>query len=666
MDLRIQKAGKKVTQEHLINKLNQAHFMNRPISINFIHPGTQDLTHVRALPQPCLGEDLVCTMSNGGPREAPITRGTFHSISLEDKDSLIVFWPVLTGGNESELTFKLLPEIMAVNSRSSKRYSCEDVTVGLSHGKRVFNGRLIDMSGSALSVALTPPDFNENGAFHENAILEMTLFSEDTKIYEGACRVLRKEKNVGEISLVMMPTKTQACYMEGKVHRSNRVKLIPLPEARFSHPLIHRHTALKIDEISGTGFSVVERGTQCVLFPGMELPDVEVHLAPGFSISCKAQVVHCTDDEKGHKRSCGLAFTHMESGDHQRLVAHLQQARNPWAYVSCHVEPEDVWDLFFNSGFVYPEKYAAFHPYKEAINSLYKKIYNNRSLKFSKNLIYKENGIVKGHIGLVRTFSKTWLMHHMAGKGVGSEMPGIAILNQVGSFINDSYGMESNAMKYATTYFRPDNKVPNLLFGGVARSAKDKKICSMDTFAYFHHPRTVQKGITLEEAGLRPTTDEDLLELADFNEQRSGGLMVDALDLRPENRGADRLLGDLYSEEGCYRERTLYSLKKGGRLKAVLMDYKSDIGLNLSDLTNGLHVWVVDPGGVTPDEFKDALSLVSASFEQPFVAVTLYPRKAAERFSISHEKEYTLWIMEMRYSDHYFSHLKKISRFFKN
>ena len=60
----------------------------------------------------------------------------------------------------------------------------------------------------------------------------------------------------------------------------------------------------------------------------------------------------------------------------------------------------------------------------------------------------------------------------------------------------------------------------------------------------------------------------------------------------------DALKGDTLSKEfqrlGFKRERRFYSLKKNDRLKAFIMVMISDIGLNLSNLTNCVKVFVLD------------------------------------------------------------------------
>ena len=88
-------------------------------------------------------------------------------------------------------------------------------------------------------------------------------------------------------------------------------------------------------------------------------------------------------------------------------------------------------------------------------------------------------------------------------------------------------------MKYAILYYRPDNKFPEKVFGGVVRSVKNPQICSLDTFAYFHIARPSAQPVELREPyDLSPATDHDLTALETFYMDISGGLMLDTLDLK--------------------------------------------------------------------------------------------------------------------------------------
>ncbi|MDZ7582501.1 MAG: hypothetical protein U5R30_18450 [Deltaproteobacteria bacterium] len=102
---------------------------------------------------------------------------------------------------------------------------------------------------------------------------------------------------------------------------------------------------------------------------------------------------------------------------------------------------------------------------------------------------------------------------------------------------------------------------------------------------------------------------EDLVELKDFYEYDSGGLMLEALDLDPGrmNRAG---LAEEYRRLGFKKEKHLYALKADGQLKAIIMVNISDFGFNLSNLTNCIKCIVVDQEGLTDDIFKKTIHTV--------------------------------------------------------
>ena len=91
----------------------------------------------------------------------------------------------------------------------------------------------------------------------------------------------------------------------------------------------------------------------------------------------------------------------------------------------------------------------------------------------------------------------------------------------------------------------------------------------------------------------------------------------------------------------------------------------SDIGLNLSDLTNNVKVFVVDSEGLTKELFLDALSKFVDKFEQEELPVLVYPSLFAEEKRLPVEKQYNLWVINMQNTDDYFRYLKRLLRFIK-
>jgi len=191
---------------------------------------------------------------------------------------------------------------------------------------------------------------------------------------------------------------------------------------------------------------------------------------------------------------------------------------------------------------------------------------------------------------------------------------------------------------------------------------RNLKSCSSDNNAYFHCQKSFNSERELPENWqLVKTSSEDLLELETFYEHVSGGLMLNALGLE-----ADMLDHDDVSKEfqrlGFKRERYLYSLKEDGRLKAVTMVNISDVGLNLSDLTNCINFIVVEPDGFPKEIFYTALSMLSAQYEQTEMPVLLYPLSYADSQEIHYDKQYTLWGLNLQCFDDYLKFASRLLR----
>jgi len=107
----------------------------------------------------------------------------------------------------------------------------------------------------------------------------------------------------------------------------------------------------------------------------------------------------------------------------------------------------------------------------------------------------------------------------------------------------------------------------------------------------------------------------------------------------------------------------LFSLKMNKRLKAIFMVNISDIGLNLSDLTNGIKVIVLDSDDLSREVLYRMLSLVTEKTGQENTSILLFPAAYAEHKDIPFEKIYNLWVSKTQYSDEYFSYVDRLLRF---
>ena len=140
--------------------------------------------------------------------------------------------------------------------------------------------------------------------------------------------------------------------------------------------------------------------------------------------------------------------------------------------------------------------------------------------------------------------------------------------------------------------------------------------------------------------------------------------MLRALDLSSAASDQHSLI-DEFSRLGLKREWSLYALKRNGhdgQLLAVAMVNLSDVGLNLSDLTNCITLFVLDQGQLSPESLRDALSVLVKSFDQEEVPVLIYPEAAAERLKVEVEKRYVMWSLMPHFSDGFHRHTDAILR----
>ena len=264
-------------------------------------------------------------------------------------------------------------------------------------------------------------------------------------------------------------------------------------------------------------------------------------------------------------------------------------------------------------------------------------------------------------MAMMRFCDSTWLIHHHAARSNSSFRAGLNVLEQISRFVTESCRFSFMHMEYVICFYRPENRFPRSVFGGVCRDIDDPRKCSEATFAYLHlrceHDVKGRPG----EYSLSPADDDDLRELSSFCQHESGGLMIGALDLEPGD-GERSDLSEEFRKLGLKRERQLYAVKSNDRLQAVAMVNLADIGLNLSDLTNSITLFVLDQHELTDQTVYNALSVLMTRFGQREIPVLIYPEAAAKSLEIPVEKRYVMWSLMPHYSDSYNRSLNTIVR----
>ena len=657
--------AKRIDKSQLINRLNYINFQDGAVLVNFSHPKYDKTINLKARPQPCMGDLVDCLWLEGENIAHTIQAYQFKNILITNGQKLLKVEPEVIRIDAEGISVLLPESCREISSRKTRRYPCEGITVQLIQNSTVFSGALMDFNGFSFRVKLTatpPQTFDWVNPEHPvNVIVSGTSVT----IYSGECKVIRHTRGQTTRNYILEPLLQEIHRFKQKEFRSERYVLTPTPNIVARHPFTSMRIDLKVVDLSGSGFSVEEDELNTTLLPGMILNEIELSFADSYKIKCSTQVVFRKEmvDPNGDKWiKCGLALLDMDIGDHLKLISMLHQAKNKNSYICNDVDLDALWDFFFETGFIYPDKYAAIQKNKKQIKETYAKIYTHNP-QIARHFIYQEKGTIFGHMAMIRFYESAWMIHHHAARKSALNKAGLIVLDQIGRMINDSHRLYSLHMDYMICYYRPDNKFPNRVFGGAARNIGDPKGCSLDNFAYQQFNNQLRSTSDLPEGWqITETRSEDLQELAGFYEHMSGGLLIDALDLRPEKiDGMD--LSREYAKLGLTRLLHLYSLKNNGQLKAVFQVNQSDVGLNLSDITSCIKVYVTDSQEFGKDIFQTAIAMIAEITEKKDFPTLIYPAAYADENDIAYDKNYTLWVCSLQYSDAYFRYLKRLVRF---
>jgi hypothetical protein len=654
---------KEIRRDRLINSLNRINFQDGEVVLNFRHQKYNSILSVPASPLPCIDSHFTCNWS-----EFQESKNKFNSYVFDHFYFTDGFKKVLVEAKLADISSQLikldLPETcIEICARKVRRHKCRDVSVQLSQDGVLVEGVLKSFSAASFSVHLPNIYRNILKGIDKEFPLNIILKNQLDFMYSGSCEIYRLSSNFDGTTIVLKPLKSKIQRYKAKKFRSIRQKLTPMPSIAFKHPLIGKKINLKAIDISGSGFSVDEEVKNSTLIPGLIIPEVSIELMNKVELKCSAQIIYRSIGDGGKVR-CGFAFLDINLKDQISLSSLLHQAKNENSYVSTKIDVNQLWSFFFETDFIYPEKYFHINKNKKEFKKLYKKLYETNP-DFAINFIYKDKGEIFAHMSMFRFFERTWLINHHAANSAKRSKAGLVVLEQISRYINESHQFNSTYMDYVACYFRPDNKFPNLVFGGVTRNAKDFKKCSIDRFAYMPISKEYLEGSLSNKWCLANAERNDIKALDFFYENESKGLALQALDLTPSKFNNNEL-NELYHQYGFKKDRKIFSLKYRGELKAVFVAHISDTGMNMSDLTNCIKIFILEPDSLPHEEFFAAIKEISGIYENNNIPLMIYPSIYAENNSLPKSKIYNFWVLDVQnIGDIYYSHLAKLLRFSK-
>ncbi|MGA2330163.1 MAG: PilZ domain-containing protein [Syntrophales bacterium] len=648
-------AGSRIKKENLINTLNRIHFMGDSICVLLRHPKYDEAILVKAILENIEGDEFACSWDKSH-MSFGLENFQFSYLIVMDQQSIILIPAKLLGIDSVGFKVLLPDESYLISKRVTNRFPCRDVTAELTQSGFLARGSLIDFSPQSFRIKVSPEMPSSYHEFNPDATVTIRLTSDGKMLFSGNCSCLRQTHEIHDWEIVLAPPSEQIKRFQTRTIRHPRRRIFPPPMAVFEHPFFKRKVQREITDISITGFSVYDDVKDGILLPGMIMHGLSIIYAGELKMRCTAQVLYRgKQNEKGIL--CGIAILDMDVHSYSRLNRIITLNMDHHSCISTEVDMDALWEFFFDTGFIYPKKYKLLQDHREDFKKTYRKLYQENP-EIAMHFTYEENGRIYGHMSMLRAYERAWMIHHHAARPMHNKLPGFQILKHMILFLYGMYHLPSANMDYVMCFFRPENKFPDRVFGGFARDLNNPRICSLDLFSYVTFPVEMPQSQLPPDWSLHESTYSELWQLEQFLKHSSGGLLFDVLNLGKKDP-ADDSLEKVSQRLGFIRKWAVYSLVNSGCLKTVLIVNQSDVGVNLSELLNGITVLVIDTESLPREVLYVAVAQLTGVYHLDSIPLLIYPSDYSDVMKIPSEKKYQLWITYMRHSNKFLEYVQR-------
>lgn len=648
---------RKIKKALIINFINLINFKNKTILLCIKDRLTNKNLIIKGFPGAYTGDELFIKLEdkelNGVKRE----NLKLSHLILEFDEYLIFARASLKEYVQDGVCVVLEDEAYDISDRRVRRFKAKhDLDVEVNQSGVFEKGKLIDFNSMGFRIRFSPVSYSFIKWFNYKNPFLVKFSNNGNNIFSEPCICIRRNESFNNyLELIASPINESIHRFDKKKIRNPRIILKPYPIIEFEHPVINRFIKLEVKDISSSGFSVCEKEDQSVLIPGLIIPRLFIRFSGNVKIPCMAQVVYRIKEKEGDNFRCGIAILDMDHESFSLMAEILLRASNPEIYISNRVDLDELLRFFFESGFIYPKKYQMLSENKESLKYIFRKLYKERS-DISKHFTVEENGRIIAHMSIVRAYNRAWMIHHHAAISKHKMRAGLFILTKIIQYLYDLYKLPSIKLDYVFSFFRPENRFPNHLFGDFAREIQNKNICSMDLFGYIHNklPLEFDKKNTKVNYKIDSFNLNDIKEIKRFYDNTSGGLLLKLLDIETICEDNETQLAQLYARYGLVRKREIFTIKMGEQVKAICLIDEASPFLNFSNLLNNVKIIIID----RDIEWNDILFLIynqSISIKD----ILVFPLNYLTENQISYNKKYQLWIINAKYGEEYIKFLEK-------
>lgn len=653
----------KIKKKNLINMINHLHFIGDSISVHIQDETNQGGFLLQAKPGPYRDGKVVLRFDSmnmfDSERHKPL-----HMI-IDQSNALILFPLTMESMTMDSITIKLPEMAYVYGKRKIRRSSCIGVSANIIQGQFQTDGVLENFNPNGLRIGFhrSFPIPNPN----QPVLLQLRKGS--TLIFSGECQILRSDRTLS--SIVFKPIKYIYPELNQCNHTNPRVRLTPLPQIIYEHPLCQKTLQHEIDDISGSGFAAVLQEKESLLIPGMIIPQVILKISEGMNLHCTTKVIYSRRLSKGMKKY-GFYILDMPLNDQRHLFDVVSKATDQHFNITGKIDMDSLWELFFYSGFIYPEKFGPISFYSEKLKATYKRLYEEGQDIFTP-LTYLDNGKVYAHVSAIKAYEGSWLAHHAAARPMSGKQTGLKLINHAINYVDCLYRLPSSSsgLRYQIYYFQPKNKFTDFFFGDVARQLNNPEIWSINDFAYMNFDIHQTEKALPADWNLDYFSQEDLSILEKHYTSIGGRLMLNGFACAKRvserangadiefiranidmNRIQESSIEAIYKHCGLMRKSDLYALKEKNVLKAAILVDRSDLGINMSELLNSIKVLVIDTSLPWPI-LQEAVNTLGRVYNTNMIQVLTFPIAYLQKQGIAYTKSYRLCVMDTHFYEHY-------------
>ncbi|HKJ74862.1 MAG TPA: hypothetical protein VKA19_12170, partial [Alphaproteobacteria bacterium] len=543
---------------------------------------------------------------------------------------------------------------------------------------------LEDFSFNAVSLYL---DRAAGLALPGDSVMSLSIQREDGVLLRATGRVMRinKRSHVNDDDDTYFvavelddPNRPPVLDIEPNKRRSDRVTLSERQDAfvEFEHPFLGVTATMRILDLSNSGLAAVIENPKHALPVGLILPNASLQLPLRSRIPVELQVraYHVVGGDNEHTCRVSLAFVDATPALIKEVSGFVQQSASELLTDASDEDEDRLWEFYFETAFIYEAKRRHMQPTAEAVRDTFNRLLSSNT-PMLKKILYKEDGVIKGHVTAVKVFDQALLVQHLNALKAAGGSAAMSVIRGMTSFFLDQRANLRSSNRYVCAYYRPNNLYPSLVFGETANLIDDPTQCWTQDYRFCVSAEgQLEADIGSPDIVVREGTEADKERLETLLIE-NGDLDLIRLEGLARERITDQAISEEFDKIGLYRYRRLLVAEheKTGETAYAVCSFASP-GLNFSELTNSVRFFFGPLGRRVRDAqaLVDTLSprLFEVYRETPILEpILLLSEGQPVPKGFVDEKIYTLWVLDLMHvkkfrdaTEYIFSHLKNYIR----